>query len=52
MSKSVFRDIKWVLLLDVLIELCSHPEVGSECRNKLQKLIDEVEEGSRRPCDS
>lgn len=42
---SVFREVKWVLLLDVLIELCSHPEVGMKCHEKLRKLIDKVEEG-------
>ena len=38
-------EIKWVLLLDVLIELVSDPSVGQTARNKLQELINEVEGG-------
>ena len=34
---------KWILLLDVLVELVSDPGVGQTARDKLQELIDEVE---------
>ena len=37
------KDKKWVLLLDVLIDLVSHPEVGKSTVDALNKLIKEID---------